>query len=285
VSRTRRRAVIGAVVTALVAAVLAIALSIGRRTAGADPTAPPALPATAQTSWAPPGTPPLSDARAAELVVHRAENRAANAPYNDYVPSDAQLRAFHEAREPNGELADDAVPEWRYVTGRPGLKDPSTDDLIQWAAHKWGIPEDWVRAQIAVETWWRQSAVGDRASVLSSWYAQYPVRAQIPASSDVYQSMGISQVKWRPDGSDDVPGSEPLRGRSTAFALDIYAAKIRFFYNGDCTWCSPGYAPGQQWNSIGGWYEPTPWGNAEQQDYVQRVQAALRDRVWLRPGF
>ena len=37
-------------------------------------------------------------------------------------------------------------PYYRYVDGRDGLLRPSTDDLIQWAAHKWGIPENWLRA-------------------------------------------------------------------------------------------------------------------------------------------
>jgi len=46
-------------------------------------------------------------------------------------------------------------------SGRSTLAHPSTDDLIQWTAHKWGIPEDVVRAQMAVESWWRQSDMGD----------------------------------------------------------------------------------------------------------------------------
>jgi hypothetical protein len=37
----------------------------------------------------------------------------------------------------------------------------TTDELIQWAACKWGIDEDIARAQIAKESWWHQSANGD----------------------------------------------------------------------------------------------------------------------------
>jgi hypothetical protein len=161
---------------------------------------------------------------------------------------------------------------------------PSTDDLIQWTAHKWGIPEDWIRAQMAVESWWTQTDLGDRATVSGSWYSLYPTQSRVAGTSDVYQSMAISQVKWRPDGSDD-PGTEPLRWKSTAFALDFYAAKIRFFYNGHCSWCANGYAAGQQWNSIGGWYEPYPWGNSGQQGYIAKVQSDLANRVWAQSGF
>ena len=44
-------------------------------------------------------------------------------------------------------------------------------------------------------------------------------------------------------------GTEPLRWRSTAFNLDVYGATLRYYYDGRCSWCGPGYAPGQSWNS------------------------------------
>jgi hypothetical protein len=237
-----------------------------------------------QDVWAPPGTPPLSDARAAALITPRPENRSANAAANAYVPTKSQLRAFYAARDAYGRPAASDVPERRFVTGRPRLRSPATDDLIQWVAHKWGIPEDWIRAQMAVESWWHQPDAGDPALVPTSWYARYPPSARIPGSTAVYESMGISQVKWRPDGSDD-PGSEPLRWQSTAFALDLYAAKVRFFYNGDCQWCGNGYRAGQSWASIGGWYEPYPWRNAGQEGYIAKVQRALAQRPWEHTGF
>jgi hypothetical protein len=180
------------------------------------------------------------------------------------------------------------VPEFRFVTGRPGLSHPSTDDLIQWAAVKWGIPADWVRAQMEVESGWQQSARGDPANVPSAWYSRFPAQARIPSplpsSLAAYESMGISEVKWRPDGSAD-PGSEPLRWKSTAFALDLYAAKVRFFYDGNCHWCGAGYAPGQAWSSIGGWFEPFPWNNPAQRQYEAKVQRDLAERAWNQAGF
>jgi hypothetical protein len=200
------------------------------------------------------------------------------------VPTDAELQSFHTALDNNGQLADGAVPERQYVTGRPDLSNPSTDDLIQWVAHKWGIPEDWIRASMAVESWWRQTTLGDLAAVSGAWYSLYPPQAQVPGAGDVYESMGISQVKWRPDGSLNA-GSEPLRWESTAFALDNYAAKVRYFFNGDCHWCGSAYSSGQEWNSIGAWYEPYPWGNAGQMSYIAQVQADVAARVWAQPDF
>jgi hypothetical protein len=171
-----------------------------------------------------------------------------------------------------------------YVTGRPGLASPSTDDLIQWAAHKWHIPEDWIRADMAVESWWEQTDLGDRATVPGKWYTLYPPQARVSGTSEVYQSMGISQVKWIPDGSDET-GTEPLRWKSTAFALDYYAAKVRYFYDGDCSWCGSSYSAGQTWNSIGGWYQPYPWGNSAHEAYISQVKSDLARRVWAQPGF
>jgi hypothetical protein len=235
-----------------------------------------------QTTWAPPGSRPLSDAQAAALVVHHRENRPANKEYNDYVPTDAQLEAFHTARDQYG-VIDQGVREFKYVTGRPGLGNPSTDDLIQWVSRKWGIPTNWIRAQMVQESYWRQTDLGDEAKLPTKWYSLYPPQAR-RANGRVFESMGISQVKWIPDGSED-PGSEPLRWESTAFALDLYAAKVRFFYNGDCHWCGRGYSAGQKWNSIGAWYEPTPWRNSGQRWYIAQVKRALAHRVWARRRF
>lgn len=232
-----------------------------------------------RTRWAAPGTRPLSDAAASALVVHQDETRPGNVPYNDFVPSDAELRAFHAARTRDGQLADQLMPERRRVTGRPGLRNPSTDDLIQWVAWKWGIPTDLIRAQMMKESTWHQTDAGDRATVARRWYSIYPLQARIAGTRDVFESMGISQVKWRPDESVD-PGSEPLRWKSTAFALDLYAATVRYFYDGRCMWCGPGYRAGQRWRSVGAWYEPHPWGNPGQLEYVVAVQRELSNHDW-----
>src|SRR5436309_5856376 len=62
-----------------------------------------ALTPHAQTTWAPVGSRPLADGAAAALVTHRPEVRAGNAGANAYVPSDAELAAFHAAHNSYGE--------------------------------------------------------------------------------------------------------------------------------------------------------------------------------------
>ena len=240
--------------------------------------------ATPQTSWTAPGTAPLSDAQAAALVTHAPETRPENTQANDYAPMTAQLQAFRGALNQYGQTTEQWNPLYRYVDGRDGLSDPSTDDLIQWAAHKWGIPEDWLKAEYVHESYWRQSQLGDRSKVSPTLFPEYPLQAQLVGTTEVYESMGITQVKWAPDNSVG-PGTEPLRWMSTAFNIDFQAATVRYYYDGYCGWCAGGYAAGQQWNSIGAWFEPYPWGNSGQQAYVKSVQKILSERTWEGAGF
>jgi hypothetical protein len=268
-----RRSAWPVIVTVAVACAVAVLVwGLGRKGT------PPAV-RDPQGAWTAPGSRPLPDAQAGALVTHRSEQRPQNALANDYVPSDGQLRAFYAARNAAGEATVQWNPLFRLVTGRAGLTRPSTDDLIQWAAHKWGIPEDVIRAQLSLESNWRMGQLGDRTSVSTAAYRLYPRAAQIPGTHDVYESMGIAQVKWTPDGSVGA-GTEPLRWLSTAFDLDVYAATLRYYYDGYCHWCVPGYAAGQAWGSVGAWYEPSPWGNGGAQMYVEAVRRELARRPW-----
>ena len=242
---------------------------------------------------------PLSDAQAAASVTPEPETRPFNGrPYsvdasdhpaaNDDVPSSAQLRRFRSSHTSSGQPVLRFNPYFRYVNGRDGLPHPSTDDLIQWSAHKWGIPENWLRAEYVQESYWSQFWLGDEHIVSRSWYARYPSQARVPHTRDVYRSMGITQVQWTPGGAIG-PGSEPLRWESTAFNLDYQAAMVRFYYDNPdgarSKWGDATYAPCQRWESIGGWFRPYPWGNADQASYIRKVRADLADRAWTSSHF
>jgi hypothetical protein len=231
-------------------------------------------------AWARPGRPPLSDRAAAALVIHQPELRPENFAANNYVPSHAELSAFYHARSAQGRSILKDTPEYRYVTGRPGLRNPSTDDLIQWAARKWGIPTDAYRAQIYFESVDIQGLQYDKATVSRHDYWQYPSQSRIKPYQ-VYQTIGISQIKWKPVNKL-MPGVEPLRWKSTAWALDYSAATIRYYYDGRCGWCGRGYHMGQGWESIGAYNAPIPWvNNAKRNWYINKVKTALRNRSWL----
>jgi hypothetical protein len=233
------------------------------------------------TAWTSPQSRPLSDSAAAALVALNPENRPANRAANDYVPTTRQLEAFYKAQRDGPGVHN---PLAVYVTGRPGIKDPSTDDLIQWASHKWGIPTNWVRAQVAVESYWRQSERGDLTSVDRRGFREYPSFSRVPGSEHVYESVGIASEKWLP-GNTIGAGTKQLRWESTAFNLDYYAATIRYYYDGDCSWCTSGYHAGEAWNSVGAWFSPNPWGNTGARKYIAKVQTALAQRVWFQSAF
>jgi hypothetical protein len=70
--------------------------------------------------------------------------------------------------------------------------------------------------------------------------------------------------------------------------VDYWAANIRFFYDGGAKlWfgTSGAYVPGDGWLSIGGWYNPTPWKNADQLLYIDHVQQKVARHAWTSSGF
>jgi hypothetical protein len=221
-------------------------------------------------SWRAVGSAPLSDAAAKALVTTRAETRTANAVANHYLPTAPELSAFHAAGSFN-RLE-------RYVSG--GFAG-TTDEILQWGAHKWGIPEDVLRAVAVTESWWRQSGMGDRRDGVDA--SLYPAQSRIDFDS-VYETLGLMQIKWRPDGSLH-PGTEPLRWKSTAFNVDYWGASIRYYYDGLCDWCTAGYGVGQAWNSVGAWFNPWPWTNSGAQAYVAQVRDHIANRTWAGAGF
>jgi hypothetical protein len=242
---------------------------------------------------------PLSDAAAAALVTPEPETRPDNAkPYtldgvahqatNFYVPTNAQLAKFRSAKTSLGQPVLQLDPYLQYVDGRDGLHNPTTDELIQWGAHKWGIPENWLRAEYVLESYWNSWFLGDETPVSAAQYAKYPPQARVPGTHNVYQSLGITQVRWDPQG-DFGAGTEPLRWESTAFNIDFQAATVRFFYDDPDgarnTWGDKSYKPCQKWNSIGGWFSPYPWANAHQAKYIKAVQTNLATTAWKSSSF
>jgi hypothetical protein len=242
---------------------------------------------------------PLSDAAAAALVTHEPETRPDNAkpytlggvrhaPTTTDAPTEAQLRRFRAAKTSLGQNVLQFNPYLRLVDGRDRLHNPSTDDLIQWAAHKWGIPENWLRAEYVLESYWSSYQLGDVEPVSRRDYTRYPLQSRVPGQLEAYQSLGITQVRWAPSGWVGA-GTEPLRWQSMAFNIDYQAAMVRFFYDnpeGSRTrWGDSSYGPCQKWESIGGWFASYPWRSAGQANYIHEVQGNLARRAWRSADF
>jgi hypothetical protein len=183
------------------------------------------------------------------------EPRTVNAAANNRVPTADELSSFRAA----------ATNSWGNCNGFKqqitGAFTGTTDEIIQWAAWKWGIDEDVVRALAVQETWWRMSDVGDGGL-----------------------SYGITQIKRTVQ-----LGTFPLSRDSTAFNLDYFGAFIRHYYEGCATWLNTvergqQYAAGDLWGSLGAWYAGR-WYTSAAQTYIESVRGRLTARTWAQPGF
>ena len=205
---------------------------------------------TGRAESRPVGSPVLSDSEAAARVRRSSwEPRPENATANRTVPTAAEISWFRALRP---------EPFMNRVTGN---FTGTTDEIIQWAAHKWGIDEDVVRSVATAESWWRMSAVGDNG-----------------------ESHGLMQVRFKYH-----PGTEPA-ARSTAFNVDYWGAVQRYYYEGHGTWLNTAggngatYAAGDFWGSIGTWYSGR-WRDAGALGYIDKIAQDTADKPWEQAGF
>jgi hypothetical protein len=212
-------------------------------------TAPASAASLGSVSVKQPGFEPLSDAEAAARVnATNWEPRRDNAQANRRRPSEDQLRDFRRRSEMVNRF--DVTGHYRGTT----------DEILQWAARKWGFDPDLFRAVAAVESWWKMSAVGDGGL-----------------------SFGIFQMK------KTYHCCPPLSSKYTAFNADYYGARLRAYYDGKETWLNDGergerYRAGDVWGSVGTWYAGS-WRTSLALGYIHRVQDALRDEPWRERGF
>ena len=196
---------------------------------------------------------PLSDARAARLVHQSAwEPRRDNGATRYRTPTGAQLRAF---------WAQSQMPYAHWVTGH---FTGTTDEIIQWAAIKWGFSPDVVRAVAATESWWKMSTVGDNGDSFGLFQVRRP-----------YHCQGRVCAWFRNDA---------------AFNADYYGAVLRSYYDGVETWLTTVSGNGTRyrshdlWGSVGAWYSGR-WRDPGALQYVAKVRAYLRERVWRTSEF
>lgn len=199
---------------------------------------------------APLGTPlPRSDAYCAQQVQPFPERIAANTTANHDVPPAGTN--FHWG-------------PWAQKAGTfshvDGNFSGTTDEILEWAACKWGWDENYAKAEAVVESSWRQSEVGDNG-----------------------HSFGILQVRASPDGqpasSNSGWGGYPWTQESTALDADAQMAYLRACYDGKTPWLGNGYQAGDVWGCIGSWFSGD-WRSAGADSYIAMVQAALASQSW-----
>lgn len=160
----------------------------------------------------------------------------------------------------------------------------TTDQIIQWAACKWGIEPDIVRAQAVAESYWDQSMHGDWGTN-PAWCPPGHGLGVDGEPGQCPQSWGMLQVKYR-----FFHTSFPQAMTSTAVNLDLTLAVWRACYEGYETWLrgfqAPGhpYQAGDAWGCLGRWFSGN-WYDAAAKDYIGRVLAAYNESAWELPDF
>ncbi len=157
----------------------------------------------------------------------------------------------------------------------------TTAEILRWAACKWGIDQNMVFAQAAVESWWRQTTKGD-------WESSGCPPGHGPGvdgrSGLCPQSWGILQNRY-PYEKSSWPGID----KSTAMNADTAYAIWRACYVGYETWLNTvahgkTYKAGDAWGCIGRWFAGR-WHTQPAEQYVSKVRQYLREKIWKTKNF
>jgi hypothetical protein len=148
----------------------------------------------------------------------------------------------------------------------------TTDEIIQWAACKWGLSDDMLRAEAVDESDWRMSVESDYENRSNGHCTKGDHRNPCPTS------FGILQIKWyyNPD-SNPTNNSYPMSKNITAFSLDYTAAMLRGCYEGWQYFGSK--SRGDLLGCMGGWYSGS-WYDSGARAYMARVQHQYDNKVW-----
>ena len=242
-----------AALVALCVAVAGLSLPVVARSA----------PRPAGTAWglapaAATGTYPRPDAYCAARVQHYPERVAANATANATIPpAGTDFRWGPWANQ---------TPEMAYNFSRvDGNFSGTTDEILEWAACKWGMDHNIAKAEAIAESSWQQSTVGDNGD-----------------------SYGILQVRAAPAGSpasaDNGWGGYPWTQKSTALNADAQMAYLRAVYDGRSYMGNGGNGSpvlkGNIWNAVSAWQSGSDTGPDW---YTQQVRRYLASQAWQRP--
>jgi autotransporter family porin len=208
------------------------------------------------------------------------ENIPDNATANATKPTAAWLSAFH-ANPINACGNDGWCPDLARVTGS---FTGSTDMIIRWAACKWGIDEDVIRAEATDESNWHQSQLGDSDTVCHSRNVATGALNYWSEASPCKPSKGLLQIKlvWL--------NGYPYAGTSTPFNADFAYGNIRACMNGDQSYLDtqtsgpfgvypPTSTDDALWGCVGRWFSGA-WGDSGAVDYVSRVKSILANQGW-----
>ena len=244
-------------------------------TAGPKATAKPASAPTHFATLAP-GAKLPTDAQCAAWVRARpiAENKGSNKTANHTTGQHVAGSLF----------AGDSAKAASSIAPRiDGNFTGTTQEILRWVACKWGIDENIVFAQAAVESWWRQDTLGDWDSDATACPPGHGLGADGKAGQ-CPQSYGILQDRW-PYMKQGWPGF----GRSTAMDADMAYGIWRSCYDGYETWLNTvdrgqQYHSGDAWGCVGRWFAGR-WHTSASDGYVTKVKQYESQQIWKTRDF
>ncbi len=228
----------------------------------------------------PPGAKLPSGARCAALVnaSPRGESKAANKPYNLRKGTHVGPKFF-----PTTPGSDNPLAQKDLAPRINGDFTGTTIDILRWAACKWGVDQDIVFAQAAVESWWQQDNLGDFGTEASACLPGHKI-GQDGTAGECPQSYGVLQNRYPYEN-----GGWPAIARSTAMNADAAYAIWRACYDGYEIWLNSvtrgaQYKKGDAWGCVGRWFAGR-WRTSAALGYIAKVKQYDREKIWLSADF
>lgn len=238
------------------------------------------------------------------------EPRPVNAKRNHVVPNPAAVHRSLSTRPRNTAGAYD--PRWdTWLLPRvDGQFRGTTDEILQWAACKWGLPDNLLRAIAVRESSWYQYPTYASGRCVSHWgcgdifekpdtdTAQY-CEGLAKYGYDYQRAFGpgicpktfsiVGVMAWQAPSwgrmADNQNGTFPFSRDSTAFAADYLGAYLRGCLEGWEVWLQHtgdhSYRPGRLLGCVGSWYAGG-WYDQAARGYIHNVRTEWRNHTWLK---
>jgi autotransporter family porin len=278
-----------------VAGVLATAQASPLGTPSPSPAPSASATATAQASAAPAAANPSAAGAPAHFATQPAGAALPSSAQcsawvraTQYAESKGANRAFNQATGQHVAknflpASDDARANQLLSVRIDGQFTGTTRQILRWAACKWGVDEDVVLAQAAVESWWLQNTMGDWGTDPAACPPGHPLGAD-GKPGQCPQSYGILQNRWSLEQS-----GWPALGGSTAMNADMAYGIWRACFEGYELWLNDvehagRYGAGDAWGCVGRWFSGR-WHTAPAEGYITKVKGYLNQRIWEQPSF
>jgi hypothetical protein len=179
----------------------------------------------------------------------------------------------------------------------------TTDEIFQWAACKWGLSDNLLRAIAARESTWYQYETYPSGRCVDTYGCGDLFSEPSPATEEYCSALARYGYDYRPDLGPGLcpqtfsivglksweapswgvmPGNQngtfPFNRDSTAFAVDYLSAQLRGCVEGWEHWLTR--KRGDIWGCVGAW-NSGDWHSATAARYIARVRAEIAAHRWL----